>query len=138
MMNHSPTLVYDGDCAFCTRCVEWMKRRMRHLPVIVPWQRADLETLGLSAAQCQAALQFVDTNGRIRSGERAVAQVLLQAGRGWRVLGVLLLVPGVRHLAGLVYRWVARNRHRLPGGTASCGISVAGSPPEMENSTERG
>lgn len=138
MMNRTPILVYDGDCAFCTRCVEWMKKRMHRLPVIVPWQRADLASLGLSPAQCEVALQFVDGDGRINSGERAVARVLLHAGRGWKVLGALFLVPGIRHLAGLVYRWVARNRHRLPGGTASCGISVAGSSSEMENPTERG
>lgn len=137
-MTRTPTLVYDGDCAFCTRCVDWMSSRMRRLPVIVPWQRADLESLGLSAAQCEVALQFVNGDGRISSGERAVARVLLHAGSGWKVLGAVLLVPGVRHLAGLVYRWVARNRHRLPGGTASCGISATGSPSEMENPTERG
>lgn len=138
MMIRSATLVYDGDCAFCTRCVEWMKERMRRLPVIVPWQSADLESLGLSAAQCEIALQFVDEQGRISSGEKAVARVLLHAGRSWKVLGALILVPGVRHLAGLLYRWVARNRHRLPGGTASCGIPTTGSPSEMENPAERG
>ncbi|MGA0878136.1 MAG: thiol-disulfide oxidoreductase DCC family protein [Ilumatobacteraceae bacterium] len=138
MTKPAPTLVYDGDCAFCTRCVEWMRRRIRRLPIVVPWQRADLESLALSPAQCEVALQFVDRAGRISSGERAVARVLIHAGRGWKFFGFLILVPGIRHLAGLVYRWVARNRHRLPGGTASCGISTAGSASEMENPTDRG
>lgn len=138
MTMHSPILVYDGDCAFCTRCVDWLKRHLRRLPDIQPWQRADLPSLGLSQVQCETALQFVDRDGRISSGERAVARVLLHAGRGWKVLGALILVPGIRHLAGLVYRWVARNRHRLPGGTASCGISEAGSASEMEKPIDRG
>ena len=27
----------------------------------------------------------------------------------------VLLLPGIRHLAGVAYRWVARNRHRFRG-----------------------
>lgn len=138
MTTSLPVLIFDGDCAFCTRCVEWMRKRMRRQPAIEPWQRADLEYLGLSPAQCEEALQFVDRSGRVSSGERAVARVLIHAGRGWKFLGALILVPGIRHIAGLVYRWVARNRHRLPGGTASCGISGPGSTPEMENPAGRG
>ena len=137
-MMSQPLLVYDGDCAFCTRCVIWIRRRMRHHPDIAPWQEADLEALGLTEARCAAALQFVDQRGRISSGERAVARTLLHAGGAWRILGGLILVPGIRHVAGLVYRTVARNRHRLPGGTAQCKIPESAPPVGMENPGDRG
>lgn len=118
----SPTLIFDGDCAFCTSSVRWVERRFRRQPVIIPWQRADLGSLGLTREQCETALQFVDDRGRVGSGEVAVARLLIHAGKGWRILGSIMLIPGIRQVCGLGYRWVAKNRHRLPGGTAACAL----------------
>ena len=61
-----PLLVTDGDCGFCTRSIEWGRKRIRRLPVAVPYQRADLAALGLDEAACRTAVQFVDGDGRIR------------------------------------------------------------------------
>ena len=48
---------------------------------------------------------------------------MMLASRLWaRPLGAALLLPGVNALAGVVYRWVARNRHRFPGGTPACAM----------------
>ncbi|MEI2777572.1 MAG: DCC1-like thiol-disulfide oxidoreductase family protein [Tetrasphaera sp.] len=118
-------LIFDGDCGICTTLAGVVERHVRPSPddfEVMPFQRADLADLGLTEAQCLEALQWVGTDGRIRSAEDAVAKVLL-AGRVWqRPLGLLLLVPGVNQLAGWVYRWVAANRHRLPGGTPACSM----------------
>jgi len=53
-------------------------------------------------------------------GARAIARALLAARRPWPVVGVVLLTPPVSVLAALVYRVVARHRHRLPGATVTC------------------
>jgi predicted DCC family thiol-disulfide oxidoreductase YuxK len=37
----------------------------------------------------------------------------------------VLAAPPVSALAWPIYRWIARNRHRLPGGTAACSLSQA-------------
>jgi predicted DCC family thiol-disulfide oxidoreductase YuxK len=34
-------------------------------------------------------------------------------------------VPGVRQIAGFVYRLVAKYRHRLPGGTPACKLPTS-------------
>jgi len=39
----------------------------------------------------------------------------------------VLLLPGVNALAGVGYRWIARNRHGLPGGSDACALR-AGRP----------
>ncbi len=36
--------------------------------------------------------------------------------------GYALSLPVVSPIAGVVYRWVARNRQKMPGGTAACAI----------------
>lgn len=120
-----PVLVYDGDCAICSSSVRALERWVRRRPTVVPWQRTDLVALGLTPAQCEEAVQFVDVDGSVASAQFAVARTLLVGGRGWALLGRVMLLPGVRWLAGVVYRWVARNRHRLPGGTPACSLPQA-------------
>lgn len=123
-------MVFDGDCAFCTASVRWLERRVARRPVVVSWQQADLDRLGLSVTQCTEAVQWVGADGRHLEGAAAIAATLRHAGRGWGVVGALMALPGIRSVARWVYRWVARNRHRLPGGTASCALDrpVADTP----------
>ncbi len=59
---------------------------------------------------------------RAVAGARAVTTALRAAGSGWALLGRLLQVPPVSTLAAAVYRLVAANRMRLPGGTAACAL----------------
>lgn len=117
-----PLLIYDGDCAFCSSSVRFIERRLRRHPRCQPWQWLDLETYGVSRDDCERAVQFVDADGRVHSAERAIARTFVHAGAGWAILGNALLIPGVRHLAGVVYRWVSANRHRMPGGTPQCSL----------------
>lgn len=115
-----PVLVFDGDCAFCTSCVHLVERWIRPDAEIVAWQFADLDGLGVSEGQAIDAVQWVEPGGAVRSGHEAVAAVLTSAGPVWRVAGHALLLPGVSWVAAHVYRLVASNRHRLPGGTPAC------------------
>lgn len=80
---------------------------------IVAWQVSDIKTLGVSAEQCSAALQFVGTDGAVASGSDAVGETLRLGSFPWSLAGRILLLPGVRTVAGAAYRWVARNRHRF-------------------------
>jgi predicted DCC family thiol-disulfide oxidoreductase YuxK len=112
-------LLFDGDCGFCTTTAG-LAARIAPALTVVPWQRADLGALGVRAEDAQAAVQWVAADKRIYAGAAATARFLIAAGGGWRFIGRLLLVPGVRRLADLAYRLVAANRHRLPGGTPAC------------------
>lgn len=118
-----PVLVFDGTCGFCTTSVRLAQRWIRRMPSAVPYQAVDVAVLDLDAARCAAALQYVARDRRVHEGEDAVAALLLGAGGGWWLLGAFLQVPGVHWLSGVVYRWVAANRHRLPGGTPACSLS---------------
>ena len=60
------------------------------------------------------------------AGPDAIAALLRTSHRAWRLIGRLLQLPPVRALAWPGYRWVARNRHRLPGGTAACALPRGG------------
>jgi predicted DCC family thiol-disulfide oxidoreductase YuxK len=67
------TVVYDGDCGFCTAFVRAAERRL-HVPVkTVPWQGAPLEQLGVTQAGAERALQWVVQDGSRREGHLAIA-----------------------------------------------------------------
>lgn len=122
MEDTRPLLVFDGDCAFCTRSVRVLRRWLGRQPEIQPWQALDLDALNLTREECETAVQWIGLDGRRAAGHVAVARTLIHAGKGWGLVGRLLLVPGVSWLAARVYSWIARNRHRMPGGTAECSL----------------
>jgi len=124
MIMMSPTFVYDGDCSFCTTCAEFIERRIPTRARVVPWQFADLDELGLTQEQCEAAVQWVSGEQR-GSGPDAIALLLADAGRAWQVAGGLLALGPVRLAAWPAYRWIADHRHLLPGGTAACSLPQA-------------
>jgi predicted DCC family thiol-disulfide oxidoreductase YuxK len=115
--------LYDGDCGFCTRCAQFLRRHVRTPVRILPWQAVDLAPLGVTAAECAQAVQYV-AGSHVSAGPVAIADVLRTAagrlGLVWRLLGWLLARRAVVALAWPVYRWVARHRHRFPGGTVAC------------------
>lgn len=124
-MGSRPVLVYDGDCAFCTSAVNFIERRVRPRCEATPWQFADLDALGTTRQRAEYELLWVGPAGRIDGGAQAVARLLLSAGRGWAVLGALLSLPPLRWVAHGVYRLVANNRGRMPGGTPACALPAA-------------
>jgi len=116
-----PVLVFDGDCAFCTSSAHLLER-IGPKAEIVAWQLADLDALGITAAQATEAVQWIGADGKVRSGHEAIAAALGTAGWPWLVAGRLITLSGISTLAAVTYRWIARNRYRLPGGTPACAV----------------
>jgi predicted DCC family thiol-disulfide oxidoreductase YuxK len=114
-----PVLVFDGDCAFCTTSARTAQRWAR-LEHVEPWQFLDLDALGLTVEECTTAVQWVDEAGNAAAAEHAVIAACRHAGGLWGVVGRATAVPGIRQLAGLGYRVVAKYRYKLPGGTPAC------------------
>ncbi len=115
-----PILLFDGDCAFCTRSARFITDRIRPRADVIAWQAVNLADFGLTPQQCSTALQWVNDSGESRAGAAAITAMLREAGGGWSALGAFGDLPGVRSLAAVTYRVIASNRHRLPGGTAAC------------------
>ena len=115
-------LVFDGDCAFCSSCARLLER-IGPQAEIVAWQLTDLDGLGITAEEAAEAVRWVEPGGTVRTGHEAIAAVLCAAGMPWRIAGRMLQLPVVSPLAAASYRLIARNRHRLPGGTPACRIS---------------
>jgi predicted DCC family thiol-disulfide oxidoreductase YuxK len=125
---NGPVFLYDGDCAFCTSCARFIERHIPTSANVTPWQFADLEALGVTQTDAEASVQWIDPTpdeAQRAAGPAAIALLLMDAGSYWRVLGRLLDLRPLLWIAGPTYRLVARNRHRLPGGTAACRLPQA-------------
>ena len=121
----TPTLIFDGDCAFCTSAARWASSRWIRPAEAIAWQRLRVERLaelGLSEWDVRHAAYWVDSDGTLARGYAAVARAL-NAGTGWmRVAGRVLSVPPGSWIARPAYWLIARYRHRLPGATDACRI----------------
>jgi predicted DCC family thiol-disulfide oxidoreductase YuxK len=119
------TLLFDGECGFCTTSARWLERRAPSNAIVQPWQRADLERIGVSEQACRDAVQWVDEHRR-SSGPLAFADYARTSTVGWRLIGRVAGSRIGQSVGWPVYRWVARNRGRLPGGTPECRLPIGG------------
>lgn len=121
-----PRVIFDGDCAFCTTSATWLAERLARKdgtdPQLIPWQFADLAAIGVTAERTQREALWVAVNGEVTGGAEAFSQ-WLRYRRGWTApIGHLLALPVIRQLAAALYRVIARNRHKLPGGSPACAL----------------
>ncbi|MBB5633818.1 putative DCC family thiol-disulfide oxidoreductase YuxK [Cryobacterium mesophilum] len=123
------TLVFDGDCGFCSTAVRWLEGSLPAFPRAIPHQWAVLEELGLTTHEASDQVWLVarDRNGILHQyGGHLAVSVLLrhQPAFGWRFLGILLDTPPFSLAASIGYRLIARYRYLLPGGTPACRVGA--------------
>lgn len=122
--------MFDGDCAFCTTSATWVAKRLHRQggpdAVLVPWQFTDLAAVGTTPTRAQREVLWVAGDGRVFGGAAAFAQWLRFRGGPYGVLGRAMGLPGIRQLAAVVYRLIAANRQRMPGGSPACALPPAG------------
>ena len=119
------TLIFDGDCGFCTTAVLWLQRTLPHVPATAPFQWTDLAAFGLTEQQARSRVWFVAGSRRYGGGAAVAAVLRGQPVPALRVLGWLATVPPWSWAAEAGYSLVARYRYRLPGGTPACRMRSA-------------
>lgn len=112
-------LLYDADCAFCTRAAR-LGMKLTLQARIRPIQSVDLAGLGIDPARARREIPFVDAHGDVCYGAAAIAGALGTGKAPCRAASWVMRSWPTRYAARAIYRVVARNRHRLPGGSAAC------------------
>ncbi len=115
-----PTLIYDGECGFCSRSAEKVRKRdTDHRIEYVPYQSIrDGEYTAADRARFQTAVHFLDEDGVISWGGYVLPHVMRYLPR-WRRWAWVFRLNGVLWFAARIYQRTARNRHR-PG--AACKV----------------
>ena len=123
-MSANQVLIYDGDCKFCQLSLDFGIRHLRTFPKYVAFQKIDPAKFGLTIEQVRTQIWLVSDHAGSNSpkgGHLAAGEILLmQRNPLHRVLGWFIKTPPTSFLADVVYRWVAKNRHRMPGGSRQC------------------
>jgi len=103
-------LLWDGDCAFCRRSVEWVRRRdTRRELEVVPYQQAPAPPMTPELARaCARAVHVVTPEGEVLRAGRASLYVLGRIGHPG--LARILSLPPLVWAVELGYWLVARNR----------------------------
>ena len=104
------TLIYEGDCGFCRRCVDRWKTITRGRGHAVPYQEAAVLHPEIPIEEFRRAVQYIDENGRRSSGALALFESL-QDVPGYRWLGwAYRHVPLFAPASDWVYSEVAGHR----------------------------
>ena len=106
------TLVYDGECDFCSRSARWVARQDRAGRISVrPSQEAGLiESVGLTRGEADRASWAVEAGGRKFEGAAGINRVFKELGTGWWLLGSLYELAPIRWVEDRYYQRVARRR----------------------------
>jgi len=115
-------LLFDGDCGFCSRSIRFLADRGLLGYPAMPWQRVPEGDLPVAPERLRDEVVLVRP-GRPDVGGADALAASVRASDSWlRFTGRLIGLPGIRAVAHAVYRRVARNRYRLPGGSTACRI----------------
>ena len=123
-MQESRVLIYDGDCQFCQLSLEFGIKNLRIFPQYVAFQKINPKEFGLTEEQVRSQIWLAPKHpavGASLGGHLAAGAILgLQPSLWLRALGWLASTPPTSWVADFIYRLIAANRHRLPGGSRAC------------------
>src|SRR3989440_10868206 len=107
------TLIYDGECGFCRRAADLVRRWDREQRIVlVPFQdQARVAAFGIPLPALAAAMHLVlpPPDGRVFAGADAAPEILkLLPRRRW--LAWPFRLPGVLPVARRVYGWLGQQR----------------------------
>jgi predicted DCC family thiol-disulfide oxidoreductase YuxK len=116
------TVLYDGECRFCTRSAHTIQQRFGR-------ERVALENFqepgalqhypGVTHAAAMKKMHVVTADGQVFAGAEAIARIVATVRFvGW--LAYLYYVPGIKQLADLGYALIARYRYKLFGRSEAC------------------
>jgi len=112
-----PLVVYDGECGFCMRWVERLRRWSKGALDFAPFQEAAALFPPIPREEFERSVQLVETDGRVFSGAEAVLRALAHCprARARALLWCYLRLPGFAAVSEAVYRFVARHRGLFKG-----------------------
>lgn len=118
------TLIYDGACGFCVGWVEWVKKRDKKgifIYLTCQSQERANQFPDIQETECLEAMYLVTPEGQKFAGADALPKIFKEL-PGWKVVGLLLSLPGISIITWPVYGVIAKNRYRFGCDSHTCSI----------------
>ncbi|MFM6980572.1 MAG: thiol-disulfide oxidoreductase DCC family protein [Micrococcales bacterium] len=120
-MQENELLIYDSDCAFCQKCVDWGVKKLAYFPKAIGFQAIQPRDYALTEQDVQSSIWLIQESGAKLSANRAATAILKsQPKYRWRLLGSIADAYWVAPVARRIYFLLAKNRHKMPGATQAC------------------
>ncbi|GAP45146.1 predicted thiol-disulfide oxidoreductase YuxK, DCC family [Lentimicrobium saccharophilum] len=114
-------VIFDGFCILCSRATNFLLRadRKRKLFFIAdPGRPAVLPSAASQAETLRGESIIFIRDGNVFSASRAVIEILITLGGGWKVFALFRIVP--RQWSDFIYRYIARYRYQWFGKRSVC------------------
>lgn len=128
LITKSYFVIYDGDCGFCQSTVNFIKKfDWLNKFAFLPFQNEEtLKTFNkLTPEMCKKELFLVELQGNIKkyfAGYDAFKIMTLFIPMTM-IISWFFFLPGVVQVGRMVYKIIARNRHKIKVGNQSCKIN---------------
>jgi len=133
-------IVYDGDCAFCTRSLRALQRLdgrgVMHLYDSHASELIAAKFPMLANADFDNAMFAVTADGSVFRGYFAFKELLRKLPAAWPLL-LLCDLPGASVIGPPIYAWVAHNRRRLGCGSEVCELPAPPAPSPRDSPRKR-
>ena len=110
-----PVVVYDGECPFCLKQVDTMKRRDPDgVFEFQPRQEPGLDQRfpQITEGDFNSGMRLIHRDGSVSVGADAIYEIARLL-RGWKYLAWVYRVPVLKSFCRASYAWIARNRYRF-------------------------
>jgi predicted DCC family thiol-disulfide oxidoreductase YuxK len=114
-----PMLVYDGECGFCSRSIQFILRHERNRELLFVTRQSELgirlrRQYGLESMESMLWIE----DGNVLTESNAVLRIASYVGGWCRIAAIASLIP--LKFRNWAYRLVARNRHRFARNSGQC------------------
>ena len=97
----------------CSAAARWVEKNTSL--AVVPGSTWEKGAAGIGAAELDASVWTLDNTAPAPQSEALAVAYILQHGRLriFRIAGRIVSLWGIRSVANVIYRWIARNRRRF-------------------------
>lgn len=106
-------MIFDDSCRMCSAAARWVEKNTSL--AVVPGSTWESGTAGIGDSELNRSVWTFSKSAPTPQSEALAVSYILQHGRYriFRFAGRIISLWGVRSIANVIYRWIARNRHRF-------------------------
>jgi predicted DCC family thiol-disulfide oxidoreductase YuxK len=106
-------MIFDDSCPMCSAAARWVEKNTSL--AVVPGSTWESGAAGIGDSELDRSVWTLSKSEPAPQSEALAVAYILQHGRLriFRIAGRIVSLWGIRSVANVIYRWIARNRRRF-------------------------